>query len=103
MGPGPPWKTQNGQDLLLHLLLLAAAEPPEAGVDHGLGLLAPQRQEEQEQRGQQEQGPWVEERPAGSGTGSGLWAPLPQMLPFYHTAKTRNSGEDAQIHGFLLS
>lgn len=70
MGSGSPRQTQDGQDLLLHLLLLAAAEPPEAGVDDGLGLLAPQREEEQEQQGQQEQGPGVQERPVASGGGS---------------------------------
>lgn len=72
MGSGSPRQTQDGQDLLLHLLLLAAAEPPEAGVDHGLGLLAPQGEKEQEQQGQEEQGPGVEERPVGSGGGGGL-------------------------------
>ena len=62
VGPGASGQTQDGQDLLLHLLLLAAAEPPEAGVDHGLGLLAPQG--EQEEQGEEEQGPAVEEEAA---------------------------------------
>lgn len=61
MRSGSPRQTQDGQDLLLHLLLLSAAEALEAGVDHGLGLVAPQGEEEQEEQGQQQQGPGVEE------------------------------------------
>lgn len=64
VGSGPPRQTQDGQDLLLHLLLLAAAEPLEAGVDHGLRLLAPQGESEQE-----EQGAEVEERTGSGGAG----------------------------------
>lgn len=81
MGPRSPWETQNGQNLLLHLLLLAAIEAFEAGVDHSLCLLAPQGEKEQEEQGQKEQGPEAEERPAGPGGGSGL-------LRFQPTAQT---------------
>ena len=70
MGPGSPRQAQHGQDLLLHLLLLPAAEPPEAGVDHRFGLLAPQGQGEQEEQGDQEQGPGLEERGAAETLGS---------------------------------
>lgn len=51
VGSGPPREPQDAQDLLLHLLLLAAAELAEAGVHGGLGLLAPQGEAEQEQQG----------------------------------------------------
>lgn len=104
MGSGSPWQTQDGQDLLLHLLLFAAAEPSEAGVNQGLGLLAPQGETEQEQQGQQEQGPGMEERLVGSGGGSGLEgaaATFAHVLLF-HLAKTREAVGDVHDCGLLL-
>lgn len=95
MGSGSPGQTQDGQNLLLHLLLLAAAEPFEAGVDHGLCLLAPQGENEQE-----EQGPEVEERPVESGGASGLLleeeaaAVVAHVLLFHLAAKTREAVGD---------
>lgn len=72
MGSGSPRQTQYGQDLLLHLLLLAATEAAETGVDHGLGLLGPQGEREQEEQGQEEQSPGVKDRPMGAGGWSAL-------------------------------
>lgn len=80
MGSGSPWQTQDGQNLLLHLLLLTAAEPFEAGMDHCFCLLATQGEDEQE-----EHGPEVEERPVGSGGASVVVA---RVLLFYLAAKT---------------
>lgn len=101
MGSGSPRQTQDGQDLLLHLFLLAAAEPPEAGMDQALGLLAPQGETEQEQ---QEQGPRVEERLVGSGGGSALEdaaaaAAFAHVLLFHFAAKTREAVGDFCVHG----
>lgn len=51
----------------MHLLLFSDAEPSKAGVNRGIGLLAPQQKEGQEQQGEQEQGFGLQEIKAASG------------------------------------
>lgn len=93
MGSWSPWETQDGQDLLLHLLLLSSTKLPEAGGDHGLGLLAPQREGEQEQQGEEEQGPGVDGR-CGSGA--------PRVRPCHLGEKAGEAVRDGRGHDCSL-
>lgn len=47
--PGSARQAQDGQDLFLHLFLLAAAQTPEAGVHCRLGLLGQRQEQDQKQ------------------------------------------------------
>lgn len=93
MGSWSPRETQDGQDLLLHLLLLSSTKLPEAGGDHGLGLLAPQREGEQEQQGEEEQGPGVD-----GGRGSGA----PRVHPCHLGEKAGEAVRDGRGHDCSL-
>lgn len=85
----------------MHLLLFPAAEPSKAGVNGGLGLLAPHGKEGEEQQGQQQQASGLQEAKVASGR-SRLMLEDTVFVLLHDTVKTGKGGGGFCCHDETL-